>query len=260
MATTIRSDTKSRPAPQPHAESGSSRSGPVNGAARVRDDVALTFDDVLLSPRHSLTHPKDVSTKSWFSRKIELNVPLVSAAMDTVTEAEMAIAMARAGGIGVLHKNMSIDRQAMQVDIVKRSESGMIINPYTLPETASLREAAQPDGAVQGVGRADRGSRRTARGHHHESRPAVRAQPRPSRVAEAMTKDGLVTAPMGTTLDEAERILAKHRVEKLPVVDDERRAQGADHGEGHSQAPRLSRREQGSARAAARRGGDRSGG
>ncbi|HEX9483933.1 MAG TPA: IMP dehydrogenase, partial [Gemmatimonadaceae bacterium] len=95
----------------------------------MRDDVALTFDDVLLAPRHSLTHPKDVSTTSWFTRQIELNVPLVSAAMDTVTESEMAIAMARAGGIGVLHKNMSIDRQAMQVDIVKRSESGMIINP-----------------------------------------------------------------------------------------------------------------------------------
>src|SRR5689334_8662108 len=142
MATTIRSTT--RPAIQPSAESGPSRSAEsaANGAARVRADVALTFDDVLLSPRHSLTHPKDVSTKSWFSRKIELNVPLVSAAMDTVTEAEMAIAMARAGGIGVLHKNMSIDRQATQVDIVKRSESGMIINPYTLPETASLREAA----------------------------------------------------------------------------------------------------------------------
>ena len=144
MATTIRTDTSSsssRPASQPQAERGLTRSGTPNGASRVRDDVSLTFDDVLLAPRHSITHPKDVSTRSWFSRGIELNVPLVSAAMDTVTEAEMAIAMARAGGIGVLHKNMSIDRQAAQVDIVKRSESGMIINPYTLPESASLREA-----------------------------------------------------------------------------------------------------------------------
>src|SRR5215213_5243195 len=140
MATTIRSN--SRPAAQPQAESGPSRSGHVNGAARVRPDVALTFDDVLLAPRHSVTHPKDVSTKSWFSRKIELNIPLISAAMDTVTESDMAIAMARQGGIGVLHKNMSIDRQAMQVDIVKRSESGVISNPYTLPQTASLREAS----------------------------------------------------------------------------------------------------------------------
>src|SRR5215204_7392660 len=130
MATTIRSN--SRPATQPPAESGPSRSVPVNGAERVRADVALTFDDVLLAPRQSVTHPKDISTKSWFTRKIELNIPLISAAMDTVTESDMAIAMARAGGIGVLHKNMSIDRQAAEVDRVKRSESGMILNPIKL--------------------------------------------------------------------------------------------------------------------------------
>jgi IMP dehydrogenase len=224
MATTIRSN--SRPAIQPSAESGPSRSGelPVNGAARVRSDVALTFDDVLLTPRHSVTHPKDVSTKSWFTRRIELNIPLISAAMDTVTESEMAIAMARAGGIGVLHKNMSIDRQAMQVDIVKRSESGVISNPYTLPDTATLREATNlmnrfrvsgipivdPDGRLVGI--------LTNRDLQFE-----RSLDRP--VAEAMTKN-LVTAPQGTTLDEAERILAKHRVEKLPVVDAEHRLRG----------------------------------
>ena len=225
MATPIRSDSKtSRPATQT-PESGPSRIGAVNGSARVRDDVALTFDDVLLAPRHSLTHPKDVSTRSWFTRKIELNVPLVSAAMDTVTEAEMAIAMARAGGIGVLHKNMSIDRQAMQVDIVKRSESGIIINPYTLPETASLREAASLMARfkVSGVPIVDAEGRLvgiiTNRDLQFE-----RSLDRP--VAEAMTRDGLVTAPLGTTLDEAERILAKHRVEKLPVVDAERRLKG----------------------------------
>src|SRR5689334_16326686 len=95
--------------------------------SRVREEYALTFDDVLLVPRHSLTHPKDVSVVSRFTRGIELRVPLVSAAMDTVTESEMAIAMARAGGIGVLHKNMSIDRQSAEVDRVKRSESGMIL-------------------------------------------------------------------------------------------------------------------------------------
>ena len=225
MAPTIRSDSRSWPAAQPSAESGPSRSRQVNGASRVRDDVALTFDDVLLAPRHSLTHPKDVSTRSWFTRKIELNVPLVSAAMDTVTEAEMAIAMARAGGIGVLHKNMSIDRQAMQVDIVKRSESGMIINPYTLPETASLREASNLMARfkVSGVPIVDVDGRLvgiiTNRDLQFE-----RSLDRP--VAEAMTKDGLITAPVGTTLDEAERILAKHRVEKLPVVDDDRRLKG----------------------------------
>ena len=224
MATTIRSNT--RPAIQPSAESGPSRSGetPVNGASRVRADVALTFDDVLLTPRHSLTHPKDVSTKSWFTRRIELNIPLISAAMDTVTESEMAIAMARAGGIGVLHKNMSIDRQAMQVDIVKRSESGVISNPYTLPDTATLREATNLMNRfrVSGVPIVDHDGRLvgilTNRDLQFE-----RSLDRP--VAEAMTKN-LITAPHGTTLDEAERILAKHRVEKLPVIDGDGRLKG----------------------------------
>jgi IMP dehydrogenase len=196
----------------------------VNGATRVRADVALTFDDVLLTPRHSLTHPKDVSTKSWFSRKIELNIPLISAAMDTVTESDMAIAMARAGGIGVLHKNMSIDRQAMQVDIVKRSESGVISNPYTLPDTATLREATNLMNRfrVSGVPIVDHEGRLvgilTNRDLQFE-----RSLDRP--VADAMTKN-LVTAPHGTTLDEAERILAKHRVEKLPVIDGDGRLKG----------------------------------
>ncbi len=216
-----------RPATQQQPERGPSRTGApaANGAARVRDDVALTFDDVLLVPRHAVTHPKDVTTKSWFTRKIELNVPLVSAAMDTVTEADMAIAMARAGGIGVLHKNMSIDRQAMQVDIVKRSESGMILNPYTLPETATLREASNlmTRFRVSGVPIVDAQGRLvgiiTNRDLQFE-----RSLDRP--VADAMTKDRLVTAPEGTTLDEAERILAKHRVEKLPVIDGDRRLKG----------------------------------
>src|SRR6187549_2635105 len=108
---------------------------------RVRHDIVLTFDDVLLSPRHSVVHPKDVSTSSRFTRAITLNVPFASAAMDTVTESEMAMAMARAGGIGVIHKNMSIDRQAAEVDRVKRSESGIILNPITLSADATLREA-----------------------------------------------------------------------------------------------------------------------
>src|SRR5215207_10123897 len=133
MATHTRSTT--RPAHQERTGGGPSRieeAEPRNGASRVRDDMALTFDDVLLVPRHSTTHPRDVSIASRFSRGISLQVPFASAAMDTVTESEMAIAMARAGGIGVLHKNMSIDRQAAEVDRVKRSESGMILNPITL--------------------------------------------------------------------------------------------------------------------------------
>src|SRR5437868_10407504 len=107
----------------------------------IRPKVGLTFDDVLLVPRHSALHPREVSTATRFTRTISLNIPLVSAAMDTVTESDMAIAMARAGGIGVLHKNMSIDRQAAEVDRVKRSESGMILNPITLRPGDSVREA-----------------------------------------------------------------------------------------------------------------------
>src|SRR5512147_498162 len=107
----------------------------------IRATPALTFDDVLLVPRHSTVHPRQVNVTTRLTRKIPLNIPLVSAAMDTVTEAEMAIAMARAGGIGVLHKNMSIDKQAAEVDRVKRSESGMILNPYALSPDATLREA-----------------------------------------------------------------------------------------------------------------------
>ena len=117
---------------------------------RIRPHFGLTFDDVLLVPRHSTVHPRNVSTATRFTRTIPLNIPLVAAAMDTVTESEMAIAMARAGGIGVLHKNMSIDRQAAEVDRVKRSESGMIMNPITLgpdrPDSRSARaDAALPD-------------------------------------------------------------------------------------------------------------------
>src|SRR6266852_3836035 len=106
-----------------------------------RPTPALTFDDVLLVPRHATVHPRSVDVKSWFTRKIPLNIPLVSAAMDTVTESDMAMAIAREGGIGVIHKNMSIDRQAAEVDRVKRSESGMILNPITLGPDCPVRGA-----------------------------------------------------------------------------------------------------------------------
>jgi IMP dehydrogenase len=184
----------------------------------VREDVALTFDDVLLAPRHSLTHPKDVATASRFSRGISLQVPFVSAAMDTVTESEMAIAMARTGGIGVLHKNMSIDRQAAEADRVKRSESGMILRPITLRPDGTVRAATalMARFSISGVPIVDKDDRLvgiiTNRDLQFE-----RDLDRP--LTDAMTKDRLITAPEGTTLDEAERILAKHRIEKLPVVD-----------------------------------------
>jgi len=190
----------------------------VNGHTRVRADPALTFDDVLLLPAHSVVHPRDVETRSRFTRSITLNVPFASAAMDTVTESEMAIVMARAGGIGVIHKNMSVDRQAAEVDRVKRSESGMILNPITLTPTASLREAValMQRFKISGVPVVDTTGRlvgiitnRDLQFERNLDRP----------LAEAMTSRELVTAPEGTTLDEAERILGAHRIEKLPVVD-----------------------------------------
>src|SRR6266545_1583395 len=184
-----------------------------------RSGTALTFDDVLLVPRHSSMHPRSVDVRSRFTRGIPLNIPLVSAAMDTVTEAEMAIAMAREGGIGVIHKNMPIDRQAAEVDRVKRSESGMILHPITLGPDRPLREAVRlmERFHISGVPIVDDAGRLagiiTNRDLQFE-----RELDRPIR--DAMTKERLVTAPVGTTLDEAERILAKHRVEKLPVVDE----------------------------------------
>ncbi|MEO6778949.1 MAG: IMP dehydrogenase [Gemmatimonadaceae bacterium] len=187
------------------------------GYARIRAEPALTFDDVLLLPAHSMVHPRDVNTSSRFTRGITLNVPLVSAAMDTVTESEMAIVMARSGGIGVIHKNMSIDRQAAEVDRVKRSESGMILDPITLSPAASLREAAALMNRfkISGVPIVDGGrlvgiiTNRDLQFESNLDRP----------LHDAMTHKNLVTAPVGTTLDEAEQILGSHRIEKLPVVD-----------------------------------------
>ncbi len=186
----------------------------------VREGVALTFDDVLLLPRHSTVHPRGVSVSSQFTRGISLNVPLISAAMDTVTESEMAIAMARAGGIGVIHKNMTIDRQAAEVDRVKRSESGMILDPITLGPDRPVREAAMlmKRFRISGVPIVD-GAGKLIGILTNRDLQFERDLDQPIR--RAMTKANLVTAPVGTTLDEAERILARHRIEKLPVVDEE---------------------------------------
>jgi IMP dehydrogenase len=186
--------------------------------SRIRPTAGLTFDDVLLVPRHSSVHPRDVSTKSRLTRTIPLNIPLVSAAMDTVTEADMAIAMARSGGIGVIHKNMSIERQAAEVDRVKRSESGMILNPITLGPDRPVREAysLMRRFKISGVPIVD-GDGRLIGIITNRDLQFERNLDQPIR--EAMTKDKLVTAPVGTDLDEAERILARHRIEKLPVVD-----------------------------------------
>lgn len=185
---------------------------------------ALTFDDVLLVPAFGAVHPREVDTRSRFSRRIELHVPVVSAAMDTVTEAAMAIALAREGGLGVIHKNLALADQVAQVDRVKRSESGMIVDPVTLPPSATLAEAhaimarfhisgvpITEDGRLVGI--------LTNRDLRFEDDHA-------RRVAEVMTRERLITAPVGTTLEQARDILAKHRIEKLPVVDGDGRLSG----------------------------------
>jgi IMP dehydrogenase len=187
--------------------------------SRLRPGYGLTFDDILLVPRHSAVHPREVEVATRFTRGIGLNMPFISAAMDTVTESDMAIAMARAGGIGVIHKNMTVDRQAAEVDRVKRSESGMILNPITLGPERPIREAAQLMARfkISGVPIVDEHGRLVGIITNRDLQFERRME-RPIR--EAMTKEGLVTAPVGTTLEEAERILGQHRIEKLPVVDE----------------------------------------
>lgn len=192
---------------------------------RLRSAPALTFDDVLLVPRHATVHPSAVDVKTRFTRSVTLNSPVVSAAMDTVTESEMAIAVARAGGIGVIHKNMPLERQAAEVDRVKRSESGMILNPITLGPDRPIHEASalMQRFRISGVPIVDAHGKLvgiiTNRDLQFE-----RNQDRP--IAEAMTSESLVTVPVGTTLDEAERILGENRIEKLPVLDDSGKLKG----------------------------------
>ncbi len=179
----------------------------------------LTYDDVLLVPAFSDILPREVSIKSKFSRNISLNVPIVSAAMDTVTESKMAIAMAREGGIGVLHKNMTIEDQAEKVRKVKRAESGMIIDPVTLPLDAIVMDAKQSmhEHSIGGIPIVDEKgilkgivTNRDLRFERNNNRPIV----------EVMTSKNLVTAGEGTSLQDAEVILQDHKIEKLPVVDD----------------------------------------
>lgn len=178
----------------------------------------LTYDDVLLVPAYSEVLPREVRLESRFSRNITINVPIISAAMDTVTESQMAIAIAREGGIGVLHKNMSIKDQAFEVRKVKRAESGMIIDPVTLPITATVQDAknAMRENHIGGIPIVDDSkillgivTNRDLRFEHNNNRS----------IAEVMTAENLVTASEGTSLKEAETILQEHKIEKLPVVD-----------------------------------------
>jgi IMP dehydrogenase len=178
---------------------------------------AITYDDVLLVPGKSSVLPRDVDVTTRLTRNITLNIPLISAAMDTVTEAEMAVALAREGGIGIIHKNMSIAKQAEEVDKVKRSESGMILNPITLTADKTVGDVLDlmakfsisgipivQDEKLVGI----------------LTNRDLRFQPNRSlKVADVMTSTNLVTAPVGTTLEEAEVILQRHKIEKLPVVD-----------------------------------------
>lgn len=178
----------------------------------------LTFDDVLLVPNHSVVHPKDTDVGTRLARGVTLNIPLVSAAMDTVTESKMAIQMAREGGMGIIHKNLSAQRQAEEVDRVKRSESGMILNPITLSPDATLRDAHQLMArfSISGVPIVENGGRLVGIVTNRDLQFETQLdQP----IQAVMTSEGLVTVPVGTTLDEARQILHKHRIEKLPVVD-----------------------------------------
>ncbi len=181
---------------------------------------ALTFDDVLLVPAESAVLPRDVDVRTHLSRRIALNIPIVSAAMDTVTEARLAIALAREGGIGILHRNMPLERQAEMVRMVKRSQSGMIVDPITLPPHRPIRDAlelmaryhisgipiTQADGRLVGIL-----TNRDLRFEENLERP----------IHELMTRENLITVPVGTTLEQAKEILHRHRVEKLLVVDDD---------------------------------------
>src|SRR5713101_4603527 len=178
----------------------------------------LTFDDVLLEPARSEVLPTEVDTRTFVTRNIALNIPIVSAAMDTVTESHLAIALAQQGGIGIVHRNMPIDRQAEEVDRVKRSESGMIVDPVTIAPDKKISDALEVMRRyrISGVPVTQNGKLvgiLTNRDLRFETRTDV-------PISEVMTKENLITVPVGTTLEQAEEILHRHRVEKLPVVDD----------------------------------------
>jgi IMP dehydrogenase len=190
--------------------------------------TALTFDDVLLVPQHSTVLPTQVDVTTRLTRNIRLNVPLVSAAMDTVTESSLAIAMAQLGGLGIIHKNLSIQEQASEVDRVKRSESGMIVNPITLAPTNRIFEALElmQKYRISGVPITEDGSKEGRLVGILTNRD-LRFETNVSRtIDEIMTKDPLFTVPVGTTLDEARAFLHQHKVEKLLVVDRDFRLKG----------------------------------
>ncbi len=177
----------------------------------------LTFDDVLLVPGKSSILPTEVDTSTQFTRKLRINIPLASAAMDTVTESRLAIAISRQGGIGIIHRNIPIDRQYEEIDRVKRSESGMIVDPVTISPDITIRQALEIMNKYRISGLpVTRGTRLTGILTNRDLRFEKNHT---QLVGQVMTKDNLVTVPVGTTLEEAEKILQKHRIEKLLVVD-----------------------------------------
>ncbi len=215
----------------------------------------LTFDDVLLEPARSEVLPAEVDTRTNFTRDIVLNIPISSAAMDTVTESHLAIALAQQGGIGIVHRNMSIARQAEEVDRVKRSESGMIVDPITIdpekPISAAL--AVMTRYRISGVPVTKEGKLvgiLTNRDLRFETRFDL-------PISEVMTKENLVTVPVGTTLEQAEAILHQHRVEKLLVVDDHYNLKGLITVKDIQKKLKYPLRRQGQPGPPARRRGDR---
>ncbi|MFT4417126.1 IMP dehydrogenase [Fredinandcohnia humi] len=182
----------------------------------------LTFDDVLLVPAKSEVLPKDVSLSVSLTESLKLNIPIISAGMDTVTEAEMAIAMARQGGLGIIHKNMSIEQQAEQVDKVKRSESGVITDPFFLTPNHQVFDAEHLMGKyrISGVPIVNNPQEQKLVGIL-TNRDLRFIQDYSIQISDVMTKENLVTAPVGTTLEQAEKILQRHKIEKLPLVDEQ---------------------------------------
>lgn len=179
----------------------------------------LTFDDILLVPKKSAIIPREVDVSTKFSRNIEINIPLVSAAMDTVTESRLAIAIAREGGIGIIHKNMSIEEQAEEIDKVKRSESGIIVEPISLTPEKKVEEAIEIMAKyhISGIPIIDNEKKLVGILTNRDIRFL---EDKNLRISSIMTKENLITAPVGTTLEEAKRILHKNRIEKLPIVNE----------------------------------------
>ena len=209
-------------------------SSPSTGSTKSRIfGEGLTFDDVLLMPAYSQVLPRDVDTRANLTKSIILNVPILSAAMDTVTEASLAIALAREGGLGILHKNMSIERQAEQVRKVKRSESGMIIDPITLLVDATIGDALRlmKENRIGGIPIVDAAQKLVGILTNRDLRFETNKK---RKVSEVMTKEKLITAPEGTDLKKAEIILRNYKIEKLPVVNKQGKLIG-----GSAKRPRL---------------------